>query len=201
MRTYIKNSRKEKIMEPKTALIVIDVQNDFVLPGAPMSVAGAMAVVPNIKKLLEAFRRQSLPVFHLVREHRPDGSDVEITRLEDFLARGPYLTPGTHGCEIVAGLEPLPNEYRIVKTRFSAFMNTELDLILRRLKISRIMVCGVQYPNCVRATIFDGVALGYNVTLITDAAAAQTDEIARANIIDIANIGVTCITTDQAVNS
>jgi len=53
----------------------------------------------------------------------------------------------------------------------------------------------VQYPNCIRATVFDGVALGYDVTLVTDATAAQTEEIAQANIVDIRNIGVECIST------
>jgi len=74
-------------------------------------------------------------------------------------------------------------------------MNTELDFILRRLEVESIVVCGVQYPNCIRATVFDGVALGYDVTLVTDATAAQTEEIAQANIVDIRNIGVECIST------
>lgn len=186
-----------KMTAAKTALIIIDMQNDFVLPGSPMCVAGAMAVIPNIQQLLDYFRKNSLPVFHLVREYRADGSDIEITRLRGFLAKEPYCVPGSQGCEIVQGLEPLSGEYRIVKNRFSAFMNTELDFMLRRLGVTDIAVCGVQYPNCIRTTIFDGVAFGYNVILVTDAAAAQTDAIARANITDIANIGVECVTTEQ----
>ena len=105
--------------------------------------------------------------------------------------------PGTPGCEIVAGLEPLPGEYRIVKNRFSAFMHTELDFMLRRLGVDTIAVVGIQYPNCIRTTVFDGVAHGYDVILVTDAAGAQTEDIARANILDIANIGVRCLTTDE----
>ena len=183
--------------EDKMALIIVDMQNDFALPGSPMYVAGAMAVVPNIKRVLTLFRNHSLPVFHVVREYRADGSYIEGFRLQGFLSQQPYCVPGTKGCDSVDGLEPLANEYRIVKNRFSGFMNTEIDFILRRLGVSHIVVCGIQYPNCIRATIFDGVALGYHVTLVTDAAGAQTEEIARANIVDIANIGVTCLTTDQ----
>jgi nicotinamidase-related amidase len=187
-------------MATKTALIIIDMQNDFALPGAPMGVAGAMAVLPNIRRVLMHFRARGLPVFHVVREYRADGSDIEATRLQGFLADKPYCVPGTKGCEIVAGLEPLPGEYRIVKNRFSAFMHTELDFMLRRLEVDTIVVCGIQYPNCIRTTIFDGVAHGYNVILVTDAAGAQTEEIARANILDIANIGVRCVTTDKFQN-
>ena len=188
-------------MVTKTALIIIDMQNDFALPGAPMSVAGAMAVLPNIKRVLAHFRDHGLPVFHVVREYRADGSDIEATRLQGFLADKPYCVPGTKGCEIVTGLEPLPGEYRIVKNRFSAFMHTELDFMLRRLEVDTIVVCGIQYPNCIRTTIFDGVAHGYNVILVTDAAGAQTEETARANILDIANIGVRCVITDEFLAS
>ena len=68
-------------------------------------------------------------------------------------------------------------------------------------KYDDIVVCGIQYPNCIRATIFDGVALGYKVTLVTDATGAQTDEIAKANIFDIGNIGVKCISTTQFIKT
>ncbi len=105
------------------------------------------------------------------------------------------------GCEVVEQLRPLEGEYRVVKNRFSGFMQTELDFMLRRLGIRDVVVCGIQYPNCIRATIFDGVSLGYNVTLITDATGAQTVEVAHANIHDIANIGVTCLTTAQFLKS
>ena len=184
----------------KTVLIIIDMQNDFVLPDAPQCIAGAEAIVPNIQKVLTHFRSKNLPVFHVYREYREDGSDVEKTRLDDFLTQQKYCVPHTKGCEIINELTPIEGEYKIVKNRFSGFMQTELDFILRRLDIEKIVVCGIQYPNCIRATIFDGVALGYEVTLITDATEAQTEEIATANIVDIANIGVECITTKLFMN-
>lgn len=180
-------------MRKRVALIMIDMQNDFVLPGAPACVAGAISTLPNIVRVLELFRKEALPVFHLVREYRADGSDIEITRREAFLAGAPYGVPGTKGCEIVRELTPLPGEYRLVKNRFSGFMNTELDFMLRRLGVEHVVVCGTQYPTCVRATVFDAVAYGYHVTLVTDATSAETREIAEANIRDIKNIGVTCV--------
>jgi nicotinamidase-related amidase len=185
------------VTDQKIALIIIDMQNDFVRPVAPACVKGAFATIPCIQKLLGHFRAKGLPVFHIVREYRPDGSDVEITRLESFLKHRTYVVPGTEGCEIVAELQPLPGEYRIVKQRFSAFMNTELDLILRRLGITDLAVCGTQYPNCIRTTIFDAVSYGYHVVNITDATSAQSMEIAAANIFDIKNIGVECVSLDE----
>jgi len=181
----------------KYALIIIDMQNDFVLPGAPACVAGAYASIPKIREALDFFRNKTLPVFHVIRAYRADGSDIEITRFKAFTQEKPYGVPGTKGAEIVDELKPLPGEYQIIKNRFSGFMHTELDFMLRRLNISHIAVCGTQYPNCIRTTIFDGVSYGYQVTLLTDATSAQSPDIAQANIRDIANIGVECLTVAE----
>ena len=186
--------RKNGANLANTALLIIDMQNDFVLPGAPMEVTGAAATVANIAMVLNRFRRLQQPVFHVVREHRADGSDVDPFRRYDFDAGTTFVVPGTRGCEIVDGLSPIDSDYRLVKPRFSAFMQTELDFMLRRLQIDQIVVCGTQYPNCIRATIFDAVSLDYEVTLVTDGCSAQTEAIATANITDISNVGVTCLT-------
>ncbi len=97
-------------------------------------------------------------------------------------------------------LKPQPGEYRLVKNRFSAFMQTELDWMLRRLGINHLVVCGTQYPNCIRTTVFDGVACGYQVTVLSDATSAQTPEIAEANVRDILNIGVECVTVTELLS-
>ncbi len=183
----------------QTALIIIDMQNDIVLPDGPACVRGALATVPTIVEALTYFRNNRRPVFHVVREYREDGSDVEITRLEKFRQGKKYALPGTPGCEIIKELAPAPGEYRIVKNRFSAFMNTELDFMLRRLDVTQIAVCGTQYPNCVRTTVFDGVCYGYAVTVLTDATSAASDAVAQANIADIKNIGVTCCTVREYI--
>jgi nicotinamidase-related amidase len=178
-------------------LVIVDMQNDFVLPGSPLCIAGAYETIPRIQEALEAFRKAQRPVFHIVREHRPDGSDVEITRVRTFLKGFKYAIPGTKGCEIVEPLQPREGEFRIAKQRFSAFMHTELDFILRRLGITHIVVCGTQYPVCIRTTVFDAIAYGYQVTVLTDATSAKTPGVAEANIEDMKNIGVRCITLSQ----
>ena len=178
-------------------LVIVDMQNDFVLPGSPLCIAGAYETIPRIQEALEAFRKAQWPVFHIVREHRADGSDVEITRVQGFLNEAKYAIPGTKGCEIVEPLQPREGEFRIAKQRFSAFMHTELDFILRRLGITHIVVCGTQYPVCIRTTVFDAIAYGYQVTVLTDATSAKTPEVAEANIEDMRNIGVRCITVSQ----
>ncbi|HJO92352.1 MAG TPA: isochorismatase family cysteine hydrolase [Victivallales bacterium] len=177
-------------------LIISDMQNDKVLPGSPLRVAGAKTTIPVILKALNVCRALKLPIFHIVREYRPDGSDIEVTRLSKFMEVNKGLVPGTPGCNIVDELRPMPGEYKIVKNRFSAFMNTELDFILRRLNVNELVVCGTEYPGCIRTTVFDGISYGYNVTVLTDATSAKSQEIADANIRDMQDYGVDCIETN-----
>ncbi len=80
----------------RPALLIIDMQNDFVLEGKPLRVAGAGTVIPKIQAVLTEFRKRSLPVFHVLRVHRPDGSDVEIIRQELF-NKQPFAVAGTRG--------------------------------------------------------------------------------------------------------
>ena len=180
-----------------SALLIVDMQNDFVLPGAPAVVSGAYDTIPKIKALLDWQHVRRWPVFHVIREYRADGSDIEITRREAFLAGPRYAVPGTQGADIVAGLNPASGDYRIVKPRFSAFFGTELDLILRGLGVTEIVLCGTQYPNCIRATAFDAISLGYQTVIVTDATSAASEEVVQSNIRDLRNVGVQCVSFDE----
>jgi nicotinamidase-related amidase len=180
----------------KPALLIIDMQNDFVLEGRPLRVASARTVIPKIREILAVFRAKKLPVFHIVRIHRKDGSDVEITRQELF-RKQPFAVEGTPGAAIVDELAPLPGEYVIPKIRMSAFIGTGLDLMLRNIGITELVVTGVQTPNCIRTTVFDAIAYNYPVVLAGDATGAQADEIHTANVRDMQNIGVRVMTAGE----
>jgi nicotinamidase-related amidase len=173
----------------KAALLIIDMQNDFVLEGKPLRVAGAQAVIPKIRSVLDAFRERSLPVFHILRVHRADGSDVEIIR-QDLFKKQPFAVAGTRGASVIEELAPGEGEYILEKTRMSAFIGTELDLMLRTLGVTTLFVCGIQTPNCIRTTVFDGIAYNYPVVLVDDATGASSEEVHRANVRDMQNIGV-----------
>jgi nicotinamidase-related amidase len=176
----------------QAALLIIDMQNDFVLDGAPLRVAQASSVVPKIYEVLTEFRKKRRPVFHILRVHRWDGSDVEITRQELF-RKHPFAVEGTHGAAVIEELTPFPDEYVIPKIRMSAFIGTELDLMLRNIGIEELIVTGIQTPNCIRTTVFDAIAYNYPVVLVEDAVGAHSDEIHKANVRDMANIGVKII--------
>jgi nicotinamidase-related amidase len=178
------------------ALLIIDMQNDFVQPGAIACVAGAAASLPTVRRLLADARTKGWTVIHVTREHRADGSDVELFRREAFGKGRGICVAGTAGADIVPELAPLPGEYRLKKRRFSAFLFTELDALLRRLGVSTLVLAGTQYPNCIRATAVDAMAHDYRAVVVTDACSAQTPDVASHNIYDLSRMGVFCVEFD-----
>ena len=182
------------------ALLIVDMQNDFVLPDAPTAVAGAGATIPVVAALAEHARERSWPVIHVVREHRPDGTDVEYTRRELFQNGGGICVAGTPGARIVVELTPRSGDYVLTKQRFSAFLGTELDFLLRRLRVETLVVAGTQYPNCIRATAVDALGRDYRVIVVSDACSAQTERVAANNIEDMRNMGIACMAFQELSN-
>jgi nicotinamidase-related amidase len=181
----------------KPALLVIDMQNDFCLPGAPFEVRGALTVVPQILELIEAFRAHRLPVIFVIREHRADGSDMEITRRERFLKAGGAFIPGTRGYALVDGLTPRPDEPVVRKTRWSPFHKTDLESMLRSRSAEVVVISGVQTPNCIRSAAFDANSLDFEVVVSSDATGASDPDVHRANLIDMAGIGIEIASTQE----
>ncbi|KAL6563247.1 hypothetical protein OROHE_005834 [Orobanche hederae] len=186
-----------------TALLVIDMQKDFILPGKPMQVKGGEAIVPNVIKAVELGRSRKIPIIWVVREHDPLGRDVELFRRHLYSYGEPKpACKGSVGAELVDGLVIEYGDYKLVKMRFSAFFNTHLHLYLHGAGINKLVIVGVQTPNCIRQTVFDAVALDYHtVTVIVDATAAATPEIHIANVADMRNIGVATPSLDEWCNS
>lgn len=174
------------------ALLIIDMQRDFVLPGAPLCVAGAHPSLPVVRRLLNEARARAWPVFHIVREHAPDGGDAETFRKHLFVNGNGFCVAGTPGCAIVDDLAPLPGERKVIKTRFSGFYRTSLEDDLRALRVDTVVVAGTQYPNCVRGTAVDALYRDFRVVVVTDACSAQTPEVAAANIRDMRGMGIVC---------
>ncbi len=182
----------------KPALAIIDMQNDFVLPGSPCHVPGAMDTVPVIRKLADFFRGNEWPVIYVTREHRADASDVEHTRVQLFREGGGICVTGSQGAQIVDGLEVKPEDYLLVKKRFSAFLFTELDILLRRLGIETLAIAGTQYPNCIRSTAVDALSRDYRVVVVTDACSASSRRVEENNIEDMLEMGIKCLSLSEA---
>ncbi|RYQ87402.1 hypothetical protein Ahy_B09g094918 [Arachis hypogaea] len=163
----------------RTALLVIDMQRDFIENQGPMLVKGGKEIVPNVIKAVEVARQRGILIVWVVREHDPLGRDVELFRRHLYATGevGP-TSKGSPGAELVDGLEIREGDYKLVKTRFSAFFATHLHSVLQGAGINNLVITGVQTPNCIRQTVYDAVALDYQpVTVVVDATAAATPDI------------------------
>lgn len=184
----------------KSALLVIDMQNGFLCEASPLFIAGAQATVPACAALIERCRERQIPVFFIVRRYSADGSDVEHTRYPAWLTGGRPLSPGCAE-ELSADMPPelgaLPDDHVIVKPRYSAFFDTGLDLVLRRLQIDHLLLAGTTTPNCIRTTCYDAIALDYAVTVLSDCTSSATEEIQQSNLRDMANVGARILRSDE----
>ncbi|MDE6562129.1 MAG: cysteine hydrolase [Muribaculaceae bacterium] len=94
-------------------------------------------------------------------------------------------------------MAPQPGDYTVTKQRFSAFFATDLDIILRGLGTKNVYLTGTQYPNCIRSTALDSMSLDYNTIVVTDCCSAASEDVAKANIYDLQNMGIACVTVGK----
>jgi nicotinamidase-related amidase len=180
-----------------SVLIVIDMQNDFCLPSADLFVNQAPQAIPRVVEAVAGFRAAGVPVVWVMRRHRPDGSDVDPSRRALFADR-PFLV-NSPGADLVDGLSVESGDYTVVKRRWSAFFGTDLDSLLRRLGVTRLYLCGVQTPNCIRTAACDANALDYECVVLNDATGSATQAVQEANLYDMGNMGIEILTTAEAV--
>lgn len=186
----------------KQALIIIDMENGFINPESAQCIKMAAQTVDRCAAAASEARKRGIPVIFVNRIYRKSGVDVEHTRYRAWYDGGRAMS---EDCEKVIdsnnpiGLSPEEKDIVIIKPRFSAFFMTELDLILRRLGIDTVILTGTTTPNCIRTTCYDAISLDYNVIVIDDCCSSQTEEIQRANIFDMKNIGAHIITADDFI--
>jgi nicotinamidase-related amidase len=162
-----------------TALLVIDMQNDFLLADAPVRTPGGLELVPSIAALAGACRRARFPVVFTQEMHRADLSDFGI----ELAFEPPHCLEGTAGMELADGLDPAPDDVVIRrKRRYDAFLGTDLDLVLRSRGVENLLVAGVCTDICVIATVQHARNLDYRVFLLRDLVAATTPERQEAAI-------------------
>lgn len=145
----------------KTALVIIDMLNDFIRPGRSLYVPGSETIVPVVRELAAAFRARSLPVIHLTDAHAQDDPE--------FADWPPHAVRGTVGGQIVAELTPLPGDIVIPKTAIDTFKEPAFAETLAALGVERLTVCGVATEYCVRSAVLGGRGRGYEVLAVADA--------------------------------
>lgn len=168
--------------EPEaTALILVDVLDGFFDPDGSMYYPGVEDVLGPLRALLSRARDRDCMVVHAVERHRPGLADFEQPRLPA------HCITGDHDARYHPGFEPAdrPREIELPKRRYSAFFATDLDLLLREQHIATVVVAGVKTNVCIRATIQDAFASGYEVLLPRQATSSNRAHLAEASLEDI----------------
>lgn len=184
------------------AVIMIDMQNGFLYAESPLCISGAMRTVPVCANVLRSARASGRMVVIVNRRYRSDSSDVEKQRRTAWEKGGKPLTPGSKGPlseENPPELQPTASDYVVIKQRYSAFFQTELDLLLRRKQVSKIYLMGTTTPNCIRTTCYDGLSYDYEVAVVEDACSSNTQQIQQANMQDMDRAGAEIITSDRVM--
>jgi nicotinamidase-related amidase len=147
-----------------TALVVVDMQHDFVSDGGALQVPDARGTVPVIAGLIRRFRAAGARVVFTQDTHR-DGDP-------EFAIWPPHAIEGTHGHAIVDELHPLPDDTIIRKPRYDAFYATPLDHLLRQWGVSTLVICGTVANICVHYTASSAALRWYGVVIPEDAVSA-----------------------------
>ena len=143
---------------PDTALLVIDIQNDY-FPGGAMELEGADAAGAKAAAAIAKFRQEGKPVLHVRHLSVRPGST--------------FFLPGTKGAEIHAAVKPAGGETVIEKNFPNSFRNTDLKASLDKLQIKNLVVAGMMTHMCVDASVRHAADLGYKITLLGDACATR----------------------------
>jgi len=195
-------------LDPKrTAHVVVDLQNGFMAEGQLSAVATAPGIVPNVNRISAALRAAGGLVVYL--QHTADPAAVAgWSNFYDHFVNPmrkqgmiEAFTPGHFGHELWPGLEVLPQDLVVRKTRFGAFIqgSSELHALLQARGIDQIIVTGTVTNVCCESTARDAMMLNYRVFFVADGNAAHSDEEHNATLSNLANIFCDVVTTEEVV--
>ena len=159
-------------IDPRTtAVLVIDMQRDFLDPGAPIATPGGLALIPTINRLTRRARDRGMPVIFTQEMHRADKSDFGI----ELEFEPPHCLEGTPGMDLAEALDVAPGDYRVLnKRRYDAFLGTDLEGLLRTLRIENLLIAGVCTDICVTSTVQHARNLDLRCYVVRDAVAGTS---------------------------
>ena len=201
--------RVDTIDPSRTAVLVVDMQHDFLDPDAAMFARTAARAVEPVRQVLDVARETGMHVFFTVHSHRFDGSDHGLFgRIWSPIAQRASLVRDTRGTQVVPDLAPRDDEPVIAKHRYSAFFDTNLDSMLHEHAIETVAVCGTTTECCCHATARDAMFRDYEVVFLSDATgtfdqpdngygAMSAEEVQRSTLIVLANTTSHVMTADE----
>ncbi len=180
----------------KSALLFFDILNGYVAEPEPGKPRLLKPWIQNAVRLGKAGRAAGLPVFFAKGNHRPDGATTALTITDTNNSLTPWpngevtktkmhVIAGDKSSDVLADLDPKPDDYYIVKYRWSAFFQTYLDLALRSRGIDTLIVSGGSTDVGVTATLYSGRDLDYNQIVVSDACGTSHDQRAHDTLMEI----------------
>ncbi len=165
---------RHEIVPARTALLVIDMTNDFVGPAAPYDVPAGREMIPRLQRLVNACRDRDVLVVYTTQAHRADGSDLgRVAELHPPTRDGDALREGTPGTALHEAFRPSGREHLITKRRYSAFFGTDLDVLLRGAGVDTLVITGVATSMCCESTARDAFYRDYRVVFLSDGTATH----------------------------
>ncbi|MDI6808087.1 MAG: isochorismatase family cysteine hydrolase [Candidatus Eisenbacteria bacterium] len=189
-RIKLYNRHRMKIRKGGAALMVIDMQKYFLDPSSPSFICGGLAILPNVKRLIRAFRRAKRPVIYTRHVHHPDRIDAGIM---EWWWEG-MCVEGTPESEVHEDIFPRRNEKVVLKHRYSAFYNTDLETILRCLKIEDLVISGIMTNMCCESTARDAYYRDLRVFFLADGTGTINEEMHLASLLNL-SLGFAYVTT------
>lgn len=170
----------------RTAVIAVDFQNDCIEPTGAWPIFNKQSLLDNAGVALDACRRAGIPIIYT--QHWLDPSGVDAWRDEPLDGGRPlHSVAGEAGAEIHPRLTPRPEDVVVRKQRFSAFYETNLDLILRHMRVEHVIMLGLWSEACFETTVWDALWREYRITIVKDACGTATELMHMTAMLDLAN--------------
>lgn len=200
--------QKKELTSPnysQCALVIIDFQNDCVLPGSAFEIPGSFEVLPKLRQLVKTARAEMVPIIHVVRAYYPDGSNADLCRIEMIQKGNTVLKPNTQGADFPTEIKPQnapplnwkllmkgqfqqigDREWVMYKSRWGAFYHTDLYNFLIQHHVDTLIFAGCNFPNCPRMSIYEASERDFRIVLARDAISGLYDR----GVQELRNIGV-----------
>jgi ureidoacrylate peracid hydrolase len=197
----------DHVIGPRTAHVVVDLQNGFMVPGQIAEITTAREIVPNVNRISTALRAAGGLVIYIQNTFDAEAIAGWDNFFDFFCSpeRRPLMieafTPGNFGHEVYAGLEVLEGDVKLRKRRYGAFVPgaSELHALLQARGIDTLIVTGTATNVCCESTARDAMMLNYKVLFVADGNATHTDVEHNATLSAMANAYADVVTTEETV--
>lgn len=184
------------IKKSDCALLIIDMQNDFIAEGAPIECPGGRDIVPNIQRMKAWANENGVPIIYTQEAHRRQKVDfgMELERSEPE-----HCLEGGQGIEIISALKPDPSDYVVNKRRYSAYFQTDFEILLKGLKRTAVLICGAATNVCVYATALETQQRDMRPVVLRDCVAGTSVELHEAFLKNIDYVVGDVVTSDELI--